>query len=207
MTVGRALVILLLTFSAAWVTSWIIEENDKPNELNPAARNEPDLYMVNAIINQFDVTGQPKHQIKATRLTHYPDTDITALELPRVKIFLEDPVSPWDIESNFGRLLPKSTNSALPDRDEEVVELWEQVLAQRTRTTGDFVNIQTERMTAYPDRDYLETRVKVYLDDQSGRTTAGAMNAFLEEGRYEFFANSQERVNTILIPDAKSPVE
>ncbi len=62
-------------------------------------------------------------------------------------------------------------------------------------------------MTVYPDRDYLESRVKVYLDDQSGRTTAGAMNAFLELARYEFFTNDIERVNTIFIPEVKSQFE
>lgn len=163
--------------------------------------------MVNATINQYDDQGLPKHQIKTARLTHYPATDITTLDKPRVKIFLEDIINPWDIESNFGRLTPKSTKKSLPNRNEEVVELWEKVFAQRTQLAGEFINIRTEQMTVYPDRDYLESRVKVYLDDQSGRTTAGAMNAFLEETRYEFFTNNIERVNTIFIPEVKSQPE
>ena len=51
-----------------------------PATLNPEAKNEPDLYMVNAIIDQYDEGGQPKHKIKALKLTHYPATDITTLE-------------------------------------------------------------------------------------------------------------------------------
>ena len=207
MTAGRALFVLFLTAAAALLTGWVMERNDAPAALNPQAKNEPDLYMVNATIDQFDERGQPKHKINAARLTHYPATDITTLDTPRVKIYLEDPTSPWDIESNFGRLTPKSTKKSLPNRDEEVVELWESVFAQRTRLNGDFVNIRTEQMTVYPDRDYLESRVKVYLDDQSGRTTAGAMNAFLELARYEFFTNDIERVNTIFIPEVKSQFE
>ncbi|MFT4712867.1 MAG: lipopolysaccharide export system protein LptC [Candidatus Azotimanducaceae bacterium] len=204
MTVGRALAILLLTSAIALVSGWVIDGNDESNQLDPRAKNEPDLYMVNATIYQYDELGQPKHQIKTTRLTHYPATDITTLDMPRVKIYLEDITSPWDIESNFGRLTPKSVDKSLPNRDDEVVELWEKVFAQRTQLAGDFVNIQTEQMTVYPDKDYLESRVKVYLDDQSGRTTAGAMNAYLEQNRYEFFTNDIERVNTIFIPEVKS---
>lgn len=207
MTAGRALTILVLISAAAWISRWAIDRDDATAQLDPQAKNEPDLYMVNATINQYDELGQPKHQIKTSRLTHYPTTDITTLEMPRVKIYLEDITSPWDIESNFGRLTPKSTKKSQPNRDEEVVELWEKVFAQRTLLAGEFINIQTEQMTVYPDKDYLESRVKVYLDDQSGRTTAGAMNAYLEETRYEFFTNNVERVNTIFIPEVKRQAE
>ncbi len=204
MTASRALIILVLMFTAAWATRWVMDRDDAPASLDPNAKNEPDLYMVNAIIDQFDENGQPKHKIKAFKLTHYPATDITTLDMPRVKLYLEDTTSPWDIESNFGRLTPKSSNKSLPNREEEIVELWEHVFAQRTRLSGDFVNIRTEQMTVFPDRDYLESRLKVYLDDQSGRTTAGAMNAYLEQTRYEFFTKDAERVNTIFIPEVQS---
>ena len=207
MATSRALIILILTIAAAWLASWLMNRDGAPATLNPEAKNEPDLYMVNAIIDQYDEGGKPKHKIKAFKLTHYPATDITTLEQPRVKVYLEDTAIPWDIESNFGRLTPKSSNKALPNRDEEVVELWERVFAERTRLSGDFVNIRTEQMTVYPDRDYLESRVKVYLDDQSGRTTAGAMNAYLEQTRYEFFTNNIQRVNTIFIPEVKRHIE
>ena len=207
MAASRALIILILTFAVAWLASWLMSRDGAPATLDPEAKNEPDLYMVNAIIDQYDERGQPKHKIKALKLTHYPATDITTLEMPRVKIYLEDTASPWDIESNFGRLTPKSNNQSLPNREEEVVELWERVFAQQTRLSGDFVNIRTEQMTVYPDRDYLESRVKVYLDDQSGRTTAGAMNAYLEQTRYEFFTNNFQRVNTIFIPEVKRLIE
>ena len=207
MAASRALIILILTFAVAWLASWLMSRDGAPATLDPEAKNEPDLYMVNAIIDQYDERGQPKHKIKALKLTHYPATDITTLEMPRVKIYLEDTASPWDIEANFGRLTPKSNNQSLPNREEEVVELWERVFAQQTRLSGDFVNIRTEQMTVYPDRDYLESRVKVYLDDQSGRTTAGAMNAYLEQTRYEFFTNNIQRVNTIFIPEVKRLIE
>ena len=207
MAASRALIILILTFAVAWLASWLMSRGGAPATLDPEAKNEPDLYMVNAIIDQYDERGQPKHKIKALKLTHYPATDITTLEMPRVKIYLEDTASPWDIESNFGRLTPKSNNQSLPNREEEVVELWERVFAQQTRLSGDFVNIRTEQMTVYPDRDYLESRAKVYLDDQSGRTTAGAMNAYLEQTRYEFFTNNIQRVNTIFIPEVKRLIE
>ena len=207
MAASRALIILILTFAVAWLASWLMSRDGAPATLDPEAKNEPDLYMVNAIIDQYDERGQPKHKIKALKLTHYPATDITTLEMPRVKIYLEDTASPWDIESNFGRLTPKSNNQSLPNREEEVVELWERVFAQQTRLSGDFVNIRTEQMTVYPDRDYLESRVKVYLDDQSGRSTAGAMNAYLEQTRYEFFTHNIQRVNTIFIPEVKRLIE
>ena len=81
MAASRALIILILTFTVAWLASWLMSRDGGPTTLDPEAKNEPDLYMVNAIIDQYDERGQPKHKIKALKLTHYPATDITTLEM------------------------------------------------------------------------------------------------------------------------------
>ena len=86
MAASRALIILILTIAAVWLASWLMGRDGAPATLNPEAKNEPDLYMVNAIIDQYDERGQPKHKIKALKLTHYPATDITTLELSLIHI-------------------------------------------------------------------------------------------------------------------------
>ncbi|MCB1646600.1 MAG: LPS export ABC transporter periplasmic protein LptC [Pseudomonadales bacterium] len=191
---SRSILLIGLILLVAWSANWLIIREDAEEEAPAIGRNDPDLYMLDATITQFNDEGERQHIILADRLTHYPLTDMTSMIEPRVKLFSENVESPWDIESKNGRLLPESQLRS------QIVELWDQVLATRIEENGDFVNIQTESLWVYPGRDYAETNRKVFIDDNSGRTSAAGMQAYLDEGKYIFFSGPEDRVNTILLP-------
>ena len=86
---------------------------------------------------------------------------------------------------------------------DEVVELWDHVLAVRNASNGKFIQIQTESLTIYPDKDYAETNQKVFIDENSGRTIAGGMKAYLDEGKFYFSSSPDTRVRTIMLPAFK----
>jgi lipopolysaccharide export system protein LptC len=152
--------------------------------------------MRNATITQFTSIGDKQHRIKARRFTHFPLTDITTLKQPDMTLYGTEPeTDPWDITASNGRLLPK-----VVFRD-EIVELWDDVLAIQTDTNGNFINIRTNSLTIFPATDYAETDQRVIIDDNAGRTTAAGMKAYFEEGKFLFFSRGDERVKTILIPD------
>lgn len=157
-------------------------------------RNDPDQYLVNADVTQFNQTGNVAHELTATRMTHFPLTDVTTLKAPNLKLYSEPETAPWDIVAKNGRLLPKS-----PLRDESV-ELWDSVVAKRKRADGSFINITSQSLTVFPKKNYAETTDKVFIDNNSGQTSAGAMKAFLDSGRYEFFSRHGQRVDTLLVP-------
>jgi lipopolysaccharide export system protein LptC len=185
----------MLLFAAA--INLLLDENqldaEQPENLN---RNDPDLFMRNATITQFTETGDKQHRIKAERFTHFPLTDITTLKQPDMTLFgTDEDTDPWDIIAKNGRLLPK-----VVFRD-EIVELWEDVLAIQTDPNGNFINIRTDSLTIYPGTDYAETDQPVIIDDNAGRTTAAGMKAYFEEGKFLFFSREQQRVKTILLPD------
>lgn len=158
-------------------------------------RNDPDLYMLNATINQFDTAGELQHRISANRFTHFPLTDLTTMVQPELTLGEVDQSNPWEITARQGRLLPESNYR------EEIVELWTQVLAEKSGISGHFINIQTESLTVYPARDYAETDEKVYIDNQNGRTTAAGMKAYFDTGKFQFFSRGAERVTTIFLPN------
>jgi lipopolysaccharide export system protein LptC len=189
------LAVFMLLFAAA--INLLLDENqldaEQPENLN---RNDPDLFMRNATITQFTETGDKQHRIKAERFTHFPLTDITTLKQPDMTLFgTDEDTDPWDIIAKNGRLLPK-----VVFRD-EIVELWEDVLAIQTDPNGNFINIRTDSLTIYPGTDYAETDQPVIIDDNAGRTTAAGMKAYFEEGKFLFFSREQQRVKTILLPD------
>lgn len=173
-------------------------DRDEQSEADPQNlnRNDPDLYMRNATITQFTKSGVRQHRINAARFTHFPLTDITSLKQPDMTLYATEPdENPWDIIAKNGRVLPK-----VIFRD-EIVELWEDVLAIQSDPNGNFINIRTESLTIYPATDYAETDQKVIIDDNSGRTTAAGMKAYFEEGKFIFFSRDEQRVRTILLPE------
>lgn len=195
------LAVFMLLFAAA-INLLLDEAHLEPDQTENLNRNDPDLFMRNATITQFRETGDKQHRIKAERFTHFPLTDITTLKQPDMTLFGNDEgTDPWDIIAKNGRLLPKAVF-----RD-EVVELWEDVLAIQTDTRGNFINIRTNSLTIYPATDYAETDQPVIIDDNAGRTTAAGMKAYFEEGKFLFFSRDQQRVKTILLPDFKIPAD
>jgi lipopolysaccharide export system protein LptC len=195
----RNIVLFALIMLVAIATNWVVERGDEQDEPHAIGRNDPDLYMLNARITQFSAKGARQHEIRASRLTHFPLTNMTALITPNVSLFASNASSPWNITADNGRLLPQS------QLRDQIVELWDNVLATRSNSAGDFINIQTASLTVYPGQDYAETNQKVYIDGARGRTSAAGMQAYLEEGRYLFSSDSNNRVITTLWPAAKHP--
>lgn len=193
---SRSLLFIGVVLVLAAAINYLLEESTTEEPVQAVVnKNDPDLYMRNATITQFTKTGERQHQIKANLFTHFPLTDITTLREPDMTLYPNDQTNPWDIVSNHGRLLP---NVGFRD---EIVELWDEVLAIQTDLDGNFINIRTDSLTVHPETDYAETDQRVIIDDNSGRTTAAGMKAYFEEGKFLFFSHEQERVRTILLPE------
>ncbi|MBD3647813.1 MAG: LPS export ABC transporter periplasmic protein LptC [Pseudomonadales bacterium] len=190
---NRTIILICLIILIAGVTNWLLDQS--VTETAPAlpGDNDPDLYMANAEIVSYDESGQIQHRIKASRFTHFPANDVTVLKDPDLDLLTGEA---WNIAARHGQLLPK------PAHPEQMVEFWEHVVATRESPDGGFTNIQTERLSVFPDRDYAETDETVYIDNPSGRTSAAAMKAWFDPGRYQFFSDAGERVNTTLLPDS-----
>lgn len=193
---NRTFIITCLILLSGIATNWIIEDAEQDALPEPIAKNDPDLYMVDARITQFNELGTPQHRINAQRMTHFPLTNVTTLRVPNLLLYQEgEAAMPWDIIAKNGRLLPKSR------LHNEVVELWDQVIAVRDQRDGHFINIETESLTVYPDQDFVETNVPVSIDNRRGRTTAGGgMKGDLTAGLFEFFSSTDGKVRTVLSP-------
>ena len=201
---NRTLIIVASILLVGIATNFVIgvTEDDLVPDAGP--NNEPDLYISAGRITQYNKQGSMQHQLSATRMTHFPLTDVTTLAVPNMFLYPEDEAGqPWDIIASHGRLLPRSFFG------DETVELWDQVLAIREETDGGFVHIETETLTVFPERDFAETTSPVSIDNASSHTTAGGgMKAWFEDGRFEFFASRNQRVVSVVSPgtlEGKTP--
>jgi lipopolysaccharide export system protein LptC len=191
--INRLIVLSTLIIASALTINWFTTKPEEKFDFTP--RNEPDLYMLNATINQFGPEGELQHRIAADRFTHFPLTDVTTMNFPALVLGRTRDSDPWEITSSKGRILPSS------DYREEVVELWSNVLASHLGNGSEFVSIETNSLTVYPERDYAETDESVSIKNQSGQTTAAAMKAFLNKGKFMFYSTPENRVTTIFPPD------
>ena len=191
--INRLIVLSTLIIAFALTINWFITDSEEELDFTP--RNEPDFYMLNATINQYGPEGKLQHRIAANRFTHFPLTDVTTMKFPALSLGRTRDSDPWESNSSKGRILPSS------DYREEVVELWSNVLASQSSNKSEFVTIKTNSLTVYPERDYAETDEPVFIKNQSGRTTAAAMKAFLNTGKFMFYSTPENRVTTIFLPD------
>jgi lipopolysaccharide export system protein LptC len=190
---NRLIALSTLIIAFALTINWFMTESEE--EVDFILRNEPDLYMLNATITQFGPEGELQHRIAANRFTHFPLTDVTAMTFPALALGRTRDSDLWEITSSEGRILPSS------DYREEIVELWSNVLASQSGNGSEFITIETNSLTVYPERDYAETDEPVFIKNQSGRTTAAAMKASLNTGKFMFYSTPTDRVTTIFLPD------
>ena len=191
--INRIIALSTLILAFALTINWFMAESEEAVDFTP--RNEPDLYMLNATISQFGPEGELQHRIAANRFTHFPLTDLTTMKFPALALGRARDSDRWEITSSEGRILPSS------DYREEIVELWNNVLASQLSNGSAFVSIQTNSLTVYPERDYAETDEPVFIDNQNGRTTAAGMKAFLDTGKYMFYSTPTHRVTTMFLPN------
>ncbi len=187
---NRVIILSCIILVIAFATDWLLKDAITDPMLEDLKRNDPDIYMLDATIRQFADTGELQYELSADRFTHFPLTDVTILEWPNLMLYPQNG-TPWTISSSNGRLLSKSIYR------EEVMELWDDVLLSRQSQDGQFVNIKTQSLTVYPEREYAETDLKVSINDNASTTSAAGMEAHLDQEKLVFFSNREERVNTV----------
>ena len=80
---------MLLVVVLALGTWWLARNT--PDATLPAdaapVTHEPDYYMRNFAVKNFDATGQLRNEIAGTQGQHYPDTDILEIDQARIRSF------------------------------------------------------------------------------------------------------------------------
>lgn len=186
---ARAQFVAVIVLILGLLIGFIVEED--PNRSNDAVnRNEPDLFLLNAKIKQFNERGRLESVIEAVRFTHYPLTDVTALDSPQIELFLTQDQSPWRIRSTSGRLLPVSAYR------EEAVELWTHVVANRQHLDGSQTMIRTEALTVFASKNLVEGNEPVQISTNNSTTTAPLMRAWLDSGQFELRGDGSTKVST-----------
>ena len=188
---SRTLMGLLAVFIASVLLNRTVDL-DHQIETAPALLNEPDLFMTQASISQINEEGHLTSKISADRFTHYPLTDVTTLELPRVALYTPNLTGPWTISSTKGRLLGVSVYR------KQSVELWSTVRAEKSNPDGSTTTFITDALNVYPSENVAESDSPVTIFTGDTQTQAARLRANFDQDTFLFNSNASQRVVTTI---------
>lgn len=164
-------------------------------ELPEALRGEPDLYMRDALITQFEASGEMKYQLASRQIRHFDAEQLTRLNEPDLSLY--NPTQPpWLVSSDHGYI----RQAASAQTAEEVVFLRENVELRQVYDDGRRIRLRSPALYLYPDRQYAETDQDVIIDTDVGRTKAVGLEGDLQRGLLYLFSSNRQRVHTIVLP-------
>ena len=100
-------IIAIILFALAALSIWLPNMLITPViTLNSGPRHEPDYQVENFTSTTMDEQGEPKYVLQAKHLTHYPDTDTSMVDKPRLTQYMPG-TPPVHTTADRGRIYNK----------------------------------------------------------------------------------------------------
>lgn len=146
-------------------------------------RNSPDSVAEGTRLVSFDREGRQRYELLADRITHYPQSDVTALEQPRLVYVTE------------GRELRISARNGEAEKQGDVIRLAGDVRALRAPAAGSpEMTFASESLTIWPDDERAETRDPVVLTQGTSTARANGMKSDNLFGTLELIGNARVHI-------------
>jgi len=145
-----------------------------------------DYYLTTVDSTRFSAGGESEYRLQAERIVHYPYPEYASVDSPRLIIY-ESQSGPWFLSAAYGTIQQD------PERDEERIDLSENVLVQHTDLTGQTYNIYTDQLTIYPASKYLSTEAEVLFESVNREISSQGMSAELITKHITFLNNVRGR--------------
>jgi lipopolysaccharide export system protein LptC len=91
--------------------------------------------------------------------------------------YYEDATAPWELAATTGNL------SNHPVRNDQHLELLDNVSVRRPLKDGNFATVTTEKLDVFPDSKEIDTQSPVTLETNGSRIEGVGMRAFFNEER------------------------
>ncbi len=168
--------IILLLLVMVGLTGWWLEEvDDEQRPKSEEQRHDPDYYMENFIRTEMGETGEPKNQLRARFMQHFPDDDTVELEEPWLE-FYKPGGRTWYVNAERGWVTSGF----------EVVLLYGEVRIWQWNDAGAHsVEIITRDLKVLPEEEYAETDMPTTILTPRSKTTAIGMRAKLQNSKLE----------------------
>lgn len=181
--------LLLAFYLAPWRGA--VRPRQPPLEL----LEEPDLYLEQAVVDQYRSDGTLRYRLMAQRALYFEADQHTRLVQPEVSLY-NPPEPPWRLRAERGYLLRGGLDGGQP----ETVVLRGDVLLHQTREGAASTTVRTSELRLHPERRQVRTDQDVMIENQAGRTTAQGLEADLESGFLRLKSDADGLVHTFIPP-------
>ncbi len=145
-----------------------------------------DYFMADVDSVHYLESGLADYRFQASRLTHFPNPEISILDTPRFLLFSEDN-STWEIKAANGSI------EFDPTKNQDRLELNENVTIYGLTADGREINIYTDTLTIYPEDKLLSTQSSVLFESEGFRSTSLGITADLSANTFRQLADGQFR--------------
>lgn len=138
----------------AVITFWLRYATEFPPARNDGkTRHDPDYVIAGATLKKLDSAGKLQYTLVADRVRHYPDSDTTDLENPRM-LYLHPTKPPVTVSARQGHLTSKA----------KTVELHDEVEVRRQATDAhDELLVRSAQLTVLTDEEKAFTKNEVHI--------------------------------------------
>lgn len=173
---NRRTLFVALALAAVAATSWLSRQTERTHR---ATETLPG-HTVDYFLSQFsavttDETGHPEHRLDAAYMAHFPDDDTAELTKPRITVY-RPRSDPWHVQADRGRV----------EAGGNLIELEGKV--RLIRKGKDALELATDDMRIWPNRQYAETDAPLTVTDARGTIEAVGMRGYLGEERLELLS-------------------
>ncbi|WP_255357274.1 LPS export ABC transporter periplasmic protein LptC [Xylophilus sp. Leaf220] len=176
---------------------WLVRSTPPPAVAEPErpVRHEPDYFMRDFAVRNFDKDGKLTSEIFGTEGRHYPDTDTLEIDKPRIRSFSKD-----------GKLTVATANTALSNGDGSEVQLFGNAIVTREATTDargqpvPQMQFRSEFLHAFTETERVKSHKPVVLTRGQDQFTGDGM----DYDNYDQVANLRGRVRGIMVPTPRA---
>lgn len=180
---------LAMAFGLALLSFWLERAVQAPGAVPTATAGEPDYLVEHFNAVALDKTGRPQSSLAAVRMVHFPDTEITEVEAPRVTHRREGE-PPIRITASRGEVT----------KDGEEVRLFDDVVITREATKGrPELRLETTYLQLFREAEIARTSARVVIFEGSSRITGVGMEADNKARTIEL----KSQVSGVIDPNAR----
>ena len=152
--------LLLIAGLSFWLDSAVAPENQG----NGPLRHDPDYWVDNFSVKRFDTDGRPLNTLWGQKMTHFPDTDTTLVDNPKLTFFRQPAVQ-------------LSASAGLIGKDGKEITLTDRVHIRREGIAGNFpLDVRTNAMILYPDSEQARATSRVVITQGNSVLSGSAMS-------------------------------
>ena len=128
------------------------------------ARHDPDYWVDNFSVKRFDAEGRPLNMLHGRKMTHFPDTDTTHVDNPKLTFFRNPAV---ELTANLGII----------GKDGKEITLRDRVHIRRESIAGNFpLDVRTAAMTLYPEAELARATSRVVITQGNSVISGSALS-------------------------------